>query len=130
MGFDFDKLADRAGRNRPYVSLDKSYGRWRRPEPDGQKITGTSREPTIPALHHLGITYNPVLAAAEHRSAECRLGEMMEEQPKAPCGRPQEIGFPKNPISNARPMTLSSARIDKNIAHRARTLPREWGRRV
>jgi hypothetical protein len=56
--------------------------------------------------------------------AERRLGEMMREQPKAPPGRPietgeystKEIGLSENPISYA------SAGIDKNLAHRARTL--------
>jgi hypothetical protein len=44
---------------------------------------------------------------------------MMAEQPKAPAGRPPEIGLRENPINQ--PITLAEAGIDKNLAHRART---------
>ena len=54
-----------------------------------------------------------------------RLGEMMAEQPKAPPGREPDIGLSKNPISEKninRPISLTQAGIDKNLAHRATNL--------
>ena len=63
--------------------------------------------------------------------AERRLGQMMEEQPKAPNASqlPKrgnqhtgvevvDLGFSDNP----KPMSLAAAGIDKNLAHRARKL--------
>jgi N6-adenosine-specific RNA methylase IME4 len=49
--------------------------------------------------------------------AERRLGEMMAQQPKAPAGNPNWVS--KKPDS---PATLAEVGIDKNLAHRARTL--------
>lgn len=54
--------------------------------------------------------------------AERRIGELMAAQREtvglAPAGRPREIGLEENPI--IRPITLSEAGIDKNLADRAR----------
>jgi N6-adenosine-specific RNA methylase IME4 len=62
-------------------------------------------------------------ATAIRFRAERRLGEMMAEQPKAPPGRKPDIGLSKNPISERnvdRPVELTEAGIDKNLADRAR----------
>lgn len=55
--------------------------------------------------------------------AERRLGQMMEEQPRATGGQPyQSTGFSNNPVG--KPIPLAQAGIGKNLAHRARTFSR------
>jgi hypothetical protein len=54
--------------------------------------------------------------------AERRLGEMMEATPKATNNVVFRSGLSKNP--DVLPPTLASQGVDKNLAHRARTLAR------
>ena len=83
-----------------------------------QRMTATA--------HASGVMLAPLAVQPQpRRRATRRIGEMIAAQPKAPPGRKPDIGLSKNSISERninRPIELTEAGIDKNLAHAARQL--------